>query len=131
MRTAPLLLAAVLLTGGPALAQPGRERVEGPARLLSYSGVFKDNYTRVVLRPFAAAHGTPVEFVDGDTSASMLDRIRADKDDPRLDMVVMDASTAAIACKEGLVEPAPRELLPVVNDLYPPRAMPAAIAVPP
>ena len=48
----------------------------------------------------------------------MLDRIRADKDDPQFDLVVMDASTAAIACAEGLVEPVPRELLPVLKDLY-------------
>jgi putative spermidine/putrescine transport system substrate-binding protein len=120
MRTALLLLATVLLAEpGTARAQPGRDRHESAARLLSYSGVFKDNYTSTVLRPFAASHGSPVEFVDGESSASILEQIRAQKEDPKLDLVIMDASAAAVACAEGLVDPLPSELLPLLNDLYP------------
>src|SRR5690349_17832125 len=99
MRTALLLLATALLAGsGTARAQAANDRYEGAARLLSYSGVFKDNYTSTVLKPFAASHGDPVEFVDGESSASMLEQIRAQKDDPKLDLVIMDASSAAAAC---------------------------------
>ena len=91
---------------------------DGPLRLLSYGDVFQENYTDVVLKPFTASRGIPVEFVPGDTSVSMLDRLRAEKDHPQIDVVIMDSSAAATACAEGLVEPVNPRILPVLKDLY-------------
>jgi len=70
-----------------------------------------------VLKPFAAATGNQPEFVAGDTSAAMLGQLRTQKTAPQIDVVIMDTTTAAIACAEGLVEPLTVEMVPVLNDI--------------
>jgi putative spermidine/putrescine transport system substrate-binding protein len=88
-----------------------------PARLMTYSGIFQDNYTDVVTKPFNA-RGTPkIDYVGGDTSAAMLGQLRTQKNDPQLDVIIMDVTTAALACAEGLVEKLDAKLLPVINEL--------------
>jgi putative spermidine/putrescine transport system substrate-binding protein len=108
------LLAAAALLLLPRLADAA-----DPARLLAYSGVFEDNYTDTVLKPFAATTGGAVSFVSGDTSAAMLGQLRTQKTDPQLDVVIMDTTTAAIACAEGLVEKLTPAMLPVLNQIDP------------
>jgi putative spermidine/putrescine transport system substrate-binding protein len=88
-----------------------------PVRIYSYSAIFQDNYTDTVLKPFAAATGHTPEFVAGDTSAAMLGQLRTQKTAPQIDVVIMDTTTAAIACAEGLVEPLTPEMVPVLNDI--------------
>lgn len=95
------LAAAVLAGTAAALMPPAWAE---PPRVLGYSGVFEDNYTAAVVAPFAAA-GTSVQYVGGDSSAAMLGQLRTQKTDPQLDVVIMDTTTAALACSEGLVEP--------------------------
>ena len=106
-----LRCAVVALAFAPAAVQAA-----DPARLLAYSGVFEDNYTDTVLKPFAASGGN-VQFVSGDTSAAMLGQLRTQKTDPQLDVVIMDTTTAAIACAEGLVEPLTPAMLPVLDQI--------------
>ncbi len=67
--------------------------------LLAYAGIFRDNYTATVVAPFGN-----VQYVEGGTSAQMLGTLRAQRADPQIDVVIMDVTTAAIACAEGLVE---------------------------
>jgi putative spermidine/putrescine transport system substrate-binding protein len=90
-----------------------------PARLLAYSGVFQDNYVDVVVKPFNAKSDDKVEFVGGDTSAAMLGQLRTQKNDPQLDVVIMDVTTAALACAEGLVEKVSVADFPVIAELDP------------
>jgi putative spermidine/putrescine transport system substrate-binding protein len=89
-----------------------------PVRIYSYSGVFEDNYTATVVQPFAAANpGTTPQYVSGDTSAAMLGALRTQKTAPQTDVVIMDTTTAAIACAEGLVEPLTPAMLPVLDEI--------------
>ena len=67
--------------------------------------------SEAVLKPFAASRRTEIEFIGADTSAAMLERLRAERNDPKADVVIMDASTALTACAEGLVEPINPRLL--------------------
>ena len=67
--------------------------------LMAYAGIFRDNYTATVVAPFGN-----VQYVEGGTSAQMLGTLRAQRADPQIDVVIMDVTTAAIACAEGLVE---------------------------
>jgi putative spermidine/putrescine transport system substrate-binding protein len=91
-----------------------------PVRLLSYSdAAFQDNYTNVVIKPFNDKGGPQVEFVGGTTSAAMLGQLRTQKNDPQLDLVIMDTTTAAIACAEGLVEPMAEASVPALSEIDP------------
>lgn len=104
-----------LLAGSAAAqapAQPG-----GRMTLQAYAGIFRDNYTEVVVNPFTAARGTEVQYFDGGTSAQMLGTLRAQRADPQIDVVIMDVTTAAIACAEGLVERIDATALPVIAEL--------------
>lgn len=114
MRRALLAAAATLCLAAPALAQtqPG-----GRMTLQAYAGIFRDNYTQVVVNPFAQRSGTQVQYHDGGTSAQMLGTLRAQRADPQIDVVIMDVTTAAIACAEGLVERLDATVLPVIGDL--------------
>ncbi|WP_158744543.1 ABC transporter substrate-binding protein [Acidisphaera sp. L21] len=109
-----LLRAAAAL----ALVVPLAAQAADPARLLTYSGVFEDNYTDVVVKPFQATGGN-LQFVSGDSSATMLGQLRTQKTDPQLDVVIMDTTTAALACAEGLVEPLTPAMLPVLGQIDP------------
>jgi putative spermidine/putrescine transport system substrate-binding protein len=106
-----VLAVAALLTGLAAQAEP--------ARLMSYSGVFQDNYIDVVVKPFNAKGAAQLDYVGGDSSAAMLGQLRTQKNDPQLDLIIMDVTTAALACAEGLVEPIDVKLLPVIAELDP------------
>jgi putative spermidine/putrescine transport system substrate-binding protein len=91
-----------------------------PVRLMSYSdAAFQDTYTNAVIKPFNQKGGAQIQFVGGNTSASMLGQLRTQKSDPQLDVVIMDTTTAAIACAEGLVEPVTETLVPVLGELDP------------
>lgn len=109
MKLALMLLA---LTVAPALAQ---SRIT----LMSYAAIFQDTYSRVVLAPFTAATRTEVAYFPGGTSAQMLGTLRTQRAEPQTDVVLMDTTTAAIACAEGLVEPLTEAELPVLARIAP------------
>jgi putative spermidine/putrescine transport system substrate-binding protein len=105
MRRIAAMIAA-LVAAAPAAGQAQ------PMTLLAYAGIFKDNYTQTVVAPFG-----PVQYVEGGTSAQMLGTLRAQRADPQIDVVIMDVTTAAIACAEGLVERLDPAAFPVFAEL--------------
>lgn len=112
----------ILATGLLGLAcavAPVRAQAPGQIVLLSYAGIFQDNYVDTVTRPWSQSSGTGVQFFPGGTSAQMLGVLRTQKNDPQVDVVIMDTTTAAIACAEGLVEKATEAELPVLKDIHP------------
>jgi putative spermidine/putrescine transport system substrate-binding protein len=80
--------------------------------LMAYAGIFRDNYTATVLAPFGQ-----VQYAEGGTSAQMLGTLRAQRADPQVDVVIMDVTTATIACAEGLVEKLDPAAFPVFAQL--------------
>ncbi len=116
MRPVPAAFLATVLLG---LVPARQAAAADPVRLMAYSGVFQDNYTDVVVKPFNAKSADKVEFVGGDTSAAMLGMLRTQKNDPQLDVIIMDVTTAALACAEGLVEKITPAQMPVLNELDP------------
>ena len=111
-----LALCLAALAAMPAARAQGPVKPGGEMVLLAYAGVFKDNYSQVVVQPFSQASGVTVQYTDPGLggSAQMLGTLRAQKADPQVDVVIMDASTAAAACAEGLVEPLTPQALPVL-----------------
>lgn len=106
------------LAGFAATTLPATAQQSGSMTLMAYSGIFRENYTDVVVKPFQGS-GAPVQFFEGGTSAQMLGTLRAQKADPQVDVVIMDVTTAALACAEGLVEKMPAGSLPVLEELDP------------
>lgn len=114
--------AALLLAAAVACASPGPARAQGAARVMGYSDApFQDNYTAAVIEPFnrLSPGGAQVEFTGQFGSAQMLGALRTQKTAPQVDVVIMDTTTAAIACTEGLVEPMTPAVLPVMAELDP------------
>ena len=109
-------LAAAMAVALPAAAQNQGAR-GGRLTLQSYAGIFRDNYTQTVVTPFTAASGTEVQYFEGGTSSQMLGTLRAQRADPQIDVAIMDVTTAAIACAEGLVERIDASVLPVIGQL--------------
>ncbi|ONG44631.1 ABC transporter substrate-binding protein [Pseudoroseomonas deserti] len=106
------------MAGLAASALPAAAQQSGAMTLMSYAGIFRENYTDVVVRPFQAG-GAPVQYAEGGTSAQMLGMLRAQKADPQIDVVIMDVTTAALACAEGLVEKMPAASWPILGQLDP------------
>ena len=107
------ILTVALLAAGPALAET--------ATVMAYSdGPFQDNYTAAVLTPYNQQHGAnQAAFHGSASSATMLGELRTQKTSPQTDVVIMDTTTAAIACAEGLIEKIAPEMLPELTDLDP------------
>ncbi len=112
------LIAAALLAASQAAAPHAQADT---ARVMSYSdGPFQDNYTAAVLAPFNRQGGpNQAEFSGSASSATMLGQLRTQKTDPQVDVVIMDTTTAAIACAEGLIEKITPDMLPMAGDLDP------------
>lgn len=105
MRRLAAIAAAALAVAAPAAAQ-------AQMTLLSYAGIFRDNYTQTVVAPFGQ-----VQYAEGGTSAQMLGALRAQRADPQTDVVIMDVTTATIACAEGLVERLDPAAFPIFGEL--------------
>lgn len=113
----------VLKTGLATIAMPAVLRAQslsGQITLMSYSGIFQDNYTKAVIEPFLAANpGVKVNFAPGGSSAQMVGTVRAQKADPQVDVTIMDVTTSTIGNLEGLFEKlTPAEFL-VLDELLP------------
>jgi putative spermidine/putrescine transport system substrate-binding protein len=94
--------------------------LSGQITLMSYSGIFQDNYTKAVVEPFLAANpGVKVNYAPGGTSAQMVGSVRAQKADPQIDVVIMDVTTSSIGNIEGLFEKLTPAEFPVLEELAP------------
>ena len=107
-----------LLSTGLARAQA--QPTSGTVNVMSYGGIFQDNYTRAVVEPFQRAFpGVKVNYVTAGTSAQMLGTVRAQKADPQVDVVIFDVSTSGIGNAEGLFSRVTVEEVPSLAELYP------------
>ncbi len=105
------------------VAAPGILRAQGLSgtiTLMSYAGIFQDNYTKAVVEPFLKANpGVKVTYAPGGTSAQMLGTVRAQKADPQVDVVIFDVTTSGIGNAEGLFSRLSPDQVPSLNDLDP------------
>lgn len=113
----------VIQSGLATIAMPAVLRAQtlsGQITLMSYAGIFQDNYTKAVIEPFLQAHpGVKVNYVPGGTSAQMVGSVRAQKADPQTDVAIMDVTTSSIGNLEGLFEKLSLSEFPVLNELLP------------
>jgi ABC-type molybdate transport system permease subunit len=72
----------------------------------------------VIVNPFKARHpGLEVIDFGHGTSSQMLGLLRSQRSSPQTDVVIMDTTSAAIACREGLVEKLTPAEVPVLKEL--------------
>lgn len=119
MLTRRLAIQAGLATiAAPAIVRA--QSVSGTISLMSYAGIFQDNYTKAVIEPFQQAFpNVKVSYVPGGTSAQMVGSVRAQKADPQIDVAIMDVTTSSIGNAESLFEKLGPAEFPVLNELLP------------
>jgi putative spermidine/putrescine transport system substrate-binding protein len=94
--------------------------VRGTITLMSYAGIFQDNYTQTVIEPFRKIYpNVTVNYAPGGTSAQMLGTARAQKADPQVDIVIMDVTTSTLGNTEGLFAKLTPAEVPSLNELDP------------
>ncbi|RGC66808.1 Spermidine/putrescine-binding periplasmic protein precursor [Micromonospora sp. MW-13] len=117
----PLLLAPVVAlsacsTGGDS---DGVGDGETTIRLMAYAtGGFKEKYLKSVVEQFEKTNpGIKVEYDGVVSSAEMLGRLRTQKSNPTIDVVIMDLSVAESANKENIFAPLDPAAVPNMKDL--------------
>ena len=94
--------------------------ISGEITLVSYAGVFQDNYTATVIEPFLRRFpNVRINYFPGGTSAQMLGTVRGQRNDPQTDVVIMDASISMAGNSEGLFERLTPAEVPSLEELYP------------
>lgn len=116
-RAAMTTAAALAVDALPAAAQ---QPPSGEIVLMAYAGIFQDLYTKAVVDPFLKKHpGIKIKYVAGGTSAQMLGQLRAQKADPQIDVVIMDAGVGLVANREELFAGFTKAEVPSVDELLP------------
>lgn len=89
----------------PLAALMGAEHVAAQEIVvMGYRGAFEENYVATVVEPFMAAHpGIVVNYYGVQNAATSLGNMRAQRDAPSVNAVILDLSVAKIASEEGLV----------------------------
>lgn len=117
-RTFNLSVAALFATGMlPAL--PVRAQQSETLTMAVYGGTFEDGWKKAIIDPFQAANPTiKIQTTQGLTFQNLA-TMRAQKDDVKVDVLLMDEVAASQALAEGLVEPLSVKKVPHLADLYP------------
>jgi putative spermidine/putrescine transport system substrate-binding protein len=119
LRTA---LAAACVTAIAALfGTVGAARAQAPQELtvIVYGGSFEEGWKRAVIEPFERANpGIRVRIATGLTMQTAA-LMRAQRDDVRVDVIMMDEVGAAQANAENLFEPLSPATIPNIETLYP------------
>jgi putative spermidine/putrescine transport system substrate-binding protein len=117
-RNLAALSAALVL--GAAAAQAQNPPLSGTVTLVSYSGIFQDNYTAAVIAPFQKLYpNVTVTYAPGTTSAQMLGTARVQKADAQVDVILMDVTTSTIGNTEGIFAKMNEAEVPSLKELYP------------
>jgi putative spermidine/putrescine transport system substrate-binding protein len=100
-----------LLTGSIGLAMPHIRTAEAAQRNITfgaYGGLFQELYEPGVVQPFGRAHrDIGVLWYALRSAAQTLALLRRQRDQPEIDVVLLDLATARTATDEGLLEPMP------------------------
>jgi putative spermidine/putrescine transport system substrate-binding protein len=104
--------AMVALSGKPALAVT-------ELTVIVYGGSFEEGWRKSVIEPFEKANpDIKVKIATGLTMQTVA-MMRAQKDDPKIDVIMMDEIGSAQANAEGLYQPLVPARIPNVEKLYP------------
>lgn len=113
---------SVLATGAAALATPmliGRARAATELVVTVNGGTFEEGWRKAIIEPFEKANpGVTVKVSQGLTFQALA-LMRAQKDNPAVDVLMMDEVAASQAAGEGLAHPLSVQTVPNLEGLYP------------
>ena len=117
-----------LLTASIGLAMPAIRPVVAAPRgitFAAYGGLFQELYEPAVVAPFGHAHpDVGVFYFAIPSSAQALTLLRRQRDQPTMDVVLLDLASARTATNEGLLEAIPAGSMPVLAELAPATVFP-------
>jgi putative spermidine/putrescine transport system substrate-binding protein len=97
--------------------QPGASWAREELVVTMYGGPMEEGWRRNVVDPFVKQFDADVTIATG-LSLENLAKMRAQRQNPELDVVAMDTVAAVPAAREGLYEQLDPNRIPVLNDLY-------------
>lgn len=109
-----IVVAAVAGASYFVLLKPPEKRI---LTLAVYGGEVAENIRVAFLDEFEEKNNVEVVIVSG-VSSEQLARLRAQKEEPQIDVVVMDLGDAILAKREGLLEKLSEEEVPNLRNLY-------------
>jgi putative spermidine/putrescine transport system substrate-binding protein len=93
------------------------ERFDGVTiHMQSFGGTYDDLVRRYITDPFEKETGAKVIFENGYTSASIA-KLRAQKADPQVDVVMFDDIGVITSSREGLLDPISSDKVPNLRDI--------------
>ena len=108
-------LLAILLTGSGIAQDAG---VTGTVSVVGFSGVFADNYQKLIIEPFEAKYpGIDVSYQPSKNSAETLALLTLQKADPTVDVALIDVAVAIRANKEGIFAPLDPAKVPSLSEM--------------
>jgi putative spermidine/putrescine transport system substrate-binding protein len=115
-----LLTASISPLIRPAAAAPRRSLT-----FAAFGGLFQELYEPAIVEPYGHARGeTEVFYFPVRSSSQTLATLRRQRDQPELDVVLLDLASARAATDEGLLEPMTPGSMPVLADLAPAATFP-------
>ena len=120
VRTAAALAIAAAIATTPGVSQAQNEDVSGEITLMSYAGIFEDQYKQAVIEPFLEEYpNVSINYFTTGNSAQMLGALRAQQSDPQVDVAIFDAGVALVGNAEGLLSEITVDEVPNLADLHP------------
>jgi putative spermidine/putrescine transport system substrate-binding protein len=104
----------------PAVLAQTTPSASGTVTVMGYPGAFKDKFMALIAAPFQQKFpNIKVSYYDGGNSAQMVGMLRSQRNDPQVDVAIIDASVTASVNQEGLFEPLSANEIPVLPELLP------------
>lgn len=111
--------AASLIAMGTLLSTGASAQEAEKLTMAIYGGTFEEGWKKAIIEPFESANpGIKIQTTQGLTFQNLA-TMRAQKDDVKVDVLLMDEVAASQALAEGLVEPLDITKIPNLADLYP------------
>ena len=93
--------------------------IAAEVNFIGYVARFEDNYKKAVIEPFEKETGIKVNYTAAGTSAQQIAIIRAQKDNPTVDLTIMDVSVARSGNQEDLYAEIDPTIVTNMADLHP------------
>ena len=85
---------------------------------MAFGGLFQDLYEPAIVEPFRRTHPDVSVFYDAASSSTQsLALLRRQREQPEIDVVLLDLAAARTATEEGLLDPLPPGSMPVLGEL--------------